>query len=168
MVRGTLLTILTLGFYAPSFQNQGRAFFVKNVRFGSEPFMYDGKAGQLFREYLKALLLTIPTLGLCWVWYAAFKHRHFWGHTAMRGARFRSTVTGGGLLAMRVTNGLLVLFTLGIGTPWAITRAHTFWCDNLALHGTVDWAAIQQRSQRATATAEGLAEGFDIDVGFGG
>jgi uncharacterized membrane protein YjgN (DUF898 family) len=168
MVRGTLLTLLTLGFYGPSFQNQRRAFFVKNARFGSEPFLYDADGRELFREYVKTLLLTIPTLGLYWVWYAAFKHRYFWRHTAMRGARFRSSVSGGDLFKLRLTNLLLVIFTLGIGTPWAITRTHAFWCDNITLQGTVDWATIEQRAQAATATAEGLAEGFDVDVGFGG
>src|SRR5687768_8588838 len=51
MIRGTLLTIVTLGFYGPYFANQTRAFFVENARFGSEPFMYDGKPGPLFKEY---------------------------------------------------------------------------------------------------------------------
>jgi uncharacterized membrane protein YjgN (DUF898 family) len=168
MVRGTLLSIVTLGFYGPRFQNKRRAFLVSNARFGSEPFLYDGDGRGLFGQYVKALLLTIPTLGLCWIWYAAFKHRYFWGHTAMRGARFRSAVSGGALFKLQLTNALLVLFTLGIGTPWAIARTHAFWCDNVTLRGTVDWAAIEQRAQAAAATAEGLAEGFDVDVGFGG
>ena len=168
MLRGTLLTLVTLGFYTPWFQSRRRAFFVAGARFGSEPFMYDGDGRGLFGEWAKALLLTIPTLGLYWIWYAAFKHRYFWDHTAMRGARFRSTVSGGELFALHLTNLLLVVFTLGIATPWAITRTHTFLCENLTLEGTVDWATIQQRAQQATATAEGLADGFDIDVGFGG
>jgi uncharacterized membrane protein YjgN (DUF898 family) len=168
VARGTLLSIVTLGFYGPSFQNQRRAFFVTNARFGSEPFLYDGDGKELFGQYVKALLLTIPTLGLCWIWFAAFKHRYFWGHTAMRGARFRSSVTGGQLFGLRVTNVLLVLLTLGIATPWAIARTHEFWCNNITLRGTVDWATIEQRAQTATATAEGLADGFDLDVGFGG
>jgi uncharacterized membrane protein YjgN (DUF898 family) len=167
MARGTLLSIVTLGFYGAHFQNQLRAFFVENVRFGSEPFMYDGKPEPLFRAYVKAILLTIPTLGLYWIWYSAFKQRHFWNHTAMRGARFQSTITGGALCKLHLTNLLIVLLTLGIGTPWAIVRMHDFWCDNLALVGTVDWASIEQRALQAQALGEGLAEGFDVDVGIG-
>ena len=167
MIRGTLLTIVTLGFYAPYFANQARAFFVEHAKFGSEPFMYDGKPGPLFREYVKAVLLTLPTLGLYWAWYAAFKNRHFWNHTAMRGARFQSTITGGALLGLHVTNLLLVLFTLGLGTPWAIARMHSFWCNNLSLVGTVDWATIQQRAGEAQAVGEGLADTLDVDVDFG-
>ncbi len=167
MVRGTLLSILTLGFYTPWFQNERRAFFVNHARFGSEEFTYQGDAKELFGEFIKALLLTIPTLGLYWIWYMAFQHRYFWSHTYMRGARFQSTVTGGAVFKLTFTNLLLVIFTLGIGTPWAIARTHVFWCDNVFLVGTMDWAAIQQRAQDATATAEGLAEGLDLDVGIG-
>jgi uncharacterized membrane protein YjgN (DUF898 family) len=168
IVGGALLSIVTLGLYTPWFQNSRRAFFVRNARFGSEPFLYDGKGQALFTEYLKALLLTLPTLGLIWVWYAAFKHRYFWNHTAMRGARFRSTVSGGQLFGLMFTNGLLVLLTFGLATPWVITRTHTFYCNAVSLHGTVDWAAIEQRAQTASTTAEGLAEAFDVDIGLGG
>ena len=167
MVRGTVLTILSLTLYSPLFQNQRRAFLVNNTRFGSEPFMYDADGRELFGQYLKALLLTIPTLGLYWIWYAAFRHRYFWANTTMRGARFRSSVTGDRLFGLHFTNALLVLFTLGIATPWAVTRTHEFWCDNLLLQGTVEWATIQQRAQSAGSAAEGLADGFDVDVGIG-
>lgn len=168
IVRGTLLTIVTLGLYGSRFQNQRRAFFVRNARFGSEPFIYDGDGKELFGEYLMALLLTLPTLGLYWIWYAAFTHRYFWEHTAMRGARFRSSVTGGQLFSLHLTNAFQTLFTLGIGTPWAIARTHAFWCRSITLHGKVGWASIEQRPQAATSTAEGLAEAFDVGVGFGG
>jgi uncharacterized membrane protein YjgN (DUF898 family) len=167
MVRGTLLSILTLGFYLPYFASQRRVFLANNVLFGTEPFLYDGEGQDLFGAYLKAVLLTIPTLGLCWIWYKAFEHRYFWDHTAMRDARFSSTVTGGEMFRLYGVNLLLVLFTFGLGTPWAVTRTHTYFARNMVLFGTVDWARIQQRVQTATATGEGLAEGLDIDVGIG-
>jgi uncharacterized membrane protein YjgN (DUF898 family) len=168
IIGGTLLSVVTLGFSTPWFQSQRRAFLVRNSRFGSEPFVYDGKGSALLGDYLKALILTPLTLGLSWIWYAAFKHRYFWEHTTMRGARFRSSVTGAELVALWLTNALIVLFTAGIATPWAVTRSHAFWCSRLVLHGTVDWAAIERRSQSATATTEGLAEGLDVAVGIAG
>lgn len=168
VIRGTVLNILTLSFYSPIFQNQRRAFLVNHARFGSEPFVYDGDGRELVFEYVKAVLLTIPTLGLFWIWYAAFRHRYFWMHTTLRGARFRSSVTGGGLVLLYLTNALLTIFTLGLAIPWVVTRSHSFWCDNVYLRGVIDWAAIEQNAQTATATAEGLAEVFDVDLGFAG
>lgn len=167
MLRGVLLSIVTLGWYTPYFQSHRRAFFVNNARFGSEPFMYDGHGRDLFGDFAKAMLLAIPTLGLSWVWYAAAKHRYFWTHSRMRGAQFISTVTGGELLALHATNLLLVLFTVGIATPWALTRMHAFWCDNIRLVGTVDWANLEQRAATPSAVGEGLAESLDMEIDLG-
>jgi uncharacterized membrane protein YjgN (DUF898 family) len=167
MLKGTLLTIVSLGFYSPFFASERRAFLVNNARFGSEPFVYEGNGRELFSAYLKAVLLTIPTLGLYWVWYSAFQHRYVWSHTRIAGARFISTVQGGELLKLHLTNMLLVTFTLGIGTPWAIARMHNFGADNLMLRGAPEWATIVQSMQAANATGEGIAEGLDVDVGIG-
>ena len=167
MFKGILLSVVTLGVYTPFFQSNRRAFLVNNTRFGSEPFMYDGEGRGLFYEFIKAVLLTIPTLGFVWIWYSAFKQRYFWEHTKMRGARFEARITGMSLLELQMLNMLLAWITLGIGVPWVITRTHEFLCDRLSIVGIVDWARIRQESQAATATSEGLAEGFDIDVGLG-
>jgi uncharacterized membrane protein YjgN (DUF898 family) len=164
---GFLLSLISLGFYLPAWQNKRREYFVTHARFGSEPFLYSGRSDELFREYVKALLLTIPTIGLSWVWYAAFRHRFFWANTAMRGARFRSTVTGGDLLALSLTNLLLTLITVGIAIPWVQVRSHAFFASRLSLKGTVDWATIEQRAQQASTAGEGLADAFDVDVGIG-
>ncbi len=167
MLRGIALTIVTLGFYAPFFASERRAFLVSHARFGSEPFVYEGTGRDLFGQYIKAVLLTIPTLGLYWIWYAAFQHRYFWSHTRIAGARFISTVQGGDLFVLHLTNMLLVTFTLGIGTPWAAVRMHRFGADNLMLRGAPEWATIAQSMQAAGAAGEGLAEGLDVDVGIG-
>ena len=165
-VKGSILTVISLGFYLPQYQNNRQAYFVNHARFGSEPFMYSGDGRELFGEYVKAMLLGIPTLGLSWIWYAAFKHRYFWANTTMRGARFRSTVTGRDLLVLSLSNIALTLVTLGIAIPWVMTNTHRFYCDNLSLRGTVEWATIEQRAQQAGSAAEGLADAFDVDIGI--
>ena len=166
MLRGIFLSIVTLGFYTPFFQNERRRFLVNHARFGSEPFMYVGEGRTLFYPYLKALLLTIPTFGFSWVWYSAFKHQHFWNNTHMRGARFHARVPGWHLLELQLTNLILIYITLGIGATWAIVRTHTFFAERLTLEGTVDWARIQQDAQEANAVGDAMAEGFDLDVGI--
>ena len=166
MIRGTFLSIVTLGFYTPYFQSHRRAFLVEHTRLGAEEFTYHGDGRALVAEFLKAVVLTFPTIGLCWIWYAAFKHRYLWSQTRMRGGQFISSVTGGELFALHAMNLVLVLFTAGIAAPWAITRTHDFWCGHLRLVGTVDWASLDQRAQVADAFGEGLAESLDIEVGL--
>lgn len=166
LLRGAALSALTFGFYSPHFQNQRRAFLVNNSRYGTAPFYYDAGADPLFKEWFKAFLLTIPTLGIIWVWYTAFQHRYFWSNTGIAGAHFESNVTGGDILALRVTNVLLAIVTLGIAAPWIIARTQAFWASRLAFVGAVDFATIHQRAQASSATGEGLADSMDVDVGF--
>lgn len=167
VIRGGLLSAITLSLYSPFFRNQSRAFLVEHARFGSLKFGYDGDGKELFPQYLLALLLAIPTLGIYLFWYSAFQQRYFWSHTTVGGARFQSTVTGGSLLGLGVTNALLAIVTLGIGIPWVITRFMRYVCDRLALVGEVDWQTVQQEAMAASATGEGLAEGLDVDVDIG-
>jgi uncharacterized membrane protein YjgN (DUF898 family) len=166
MVKGAGLSIITLGFYSPWFQNQRREFLVNHARFGTEQFRYDGPADPLVKEWMKSLLLTIPTLGLVWIWYSAFQHRHFWSNTHVAGARFHSSAEAEDVFALTIINVLLGVFTLGLAAPWIITRTQSFWCSRITLVGAVDWAAIQQRIQEASTTAEGLADAMDVDVGL--
>jgi uncharacterized membrane protein YjgN (DUF898 family) len=161
---GGLLTALTLTLYWPFYANNLRRFFVDGARFGTMRFAYDGEGRDLFGRYLLALLLTLPTLGLYWIWFAAERNRYYWGHTSFGGARFHSTITGGSLLGLAITNWLLVVFTLGFGAPWALVRYHRYVCDNLALEGEIDLAAIEQQAQAASGTGEGLAAALDVDA----
>src|SRR5262249_50537637 len=132
--------------------------------FGNERFDFRGRGRDLFPNYLLAVLLTIPTLGLCWVWFLARKRRFFWNHTTFGGARFRSTVSGGRLLGLYAGSAPLLVLTLGLAWPWVRVRNIRFAYRYLTLEGPIDLARIQQQAQHASATGEGLA-GF-LDTGF--
>src|SRR3989304_2019756 len=113
-VGGTLLSLVTLGLYAPFFATKRQGFMVSHSYFGNQKFDFDGRGRDLFSPYLVAILLTLPTLGLCWIWFAARKRRYFWDHTSVRAARFHSTVTGGARLGLHVADLLLLIVTLGL------------------------------------------------------
>jgi len=143
------------------------AFIVSHSYFGTRRFRFDGTLRNLYRSYLLAILLTIPTLGLCWVWYQARKRRYFWDHTSFGAARFDSTITGRRLLRLHAVNLLLLTVTLGLAWPWVKVRNIRFICDHVTLQGPLDLAAIQQEAQRAAATGEELAGFLDLDAGIG-
>lgn len=190
---GSLFTALTLGIYYPFMQNNIREFLVHHTYIGNRPFDYDGKGSELFRLYAGGLILSILTLGIYGFWFSASKQRYFWDHTSLvplgdrsdltegempgsdsgghRGPRFRSTVTGGGLLLLSLANLGLLLITLGLAFPWVEMRTFRYFFDHLQLEGSLDLTDIQQEAQEASATGEGMAEfldtGFlDIDLGF--
>jgi uncharacterized membrane protein YjgN (DUF898 family) len=56
--RGSVLTGLTLGLYAPYFQTQTRKFFFENTYFGNARFTFSGKWSDLFGRLLLALLVA--------------------------------------------------------------------------------------------------------------
>jgi uncharacterized membrane protein YjgN (DUF898 family) len=166
-VRGALLTALTLGLYYPVFATRNQAFLTQHSHFGNARFDFDGRGTDLLADFIYALLLTLPTLGLVWFWYVARQRRFFWNHTTLLTARFRATVTGWRLFRLKLGNLMLILLTLGIGWPWATVRAARFWCRHLTLEGAVDLAAIQQETQPASATGEGLLGLLEADLDMG-
>ena len=96
----------------------------------------------------------------------AWRQRYYAEHTSFATARFRSTVTGGQLLELYLTNILTFVFTLGIGMPWIKARTAAFHADKIILEGPVDMGAIMQDLQAANATGEGLSTILDDDTGL--
>ncbi|MGA2957370.1 MAG: DUF898 family protein [Thermodesulfobacteriota bacterium] len=163
-LRGSFLSILTLGFYYPIFATRRHGFMVSHSYFGNQKFKFDGKGRDLVKPYFLALLLSIPTLGICWFWFLAKKQCYFWEHTYFEATRFHSTVTGRRLLALNLGNLFLLILTLGLAWPWVLVRKIRFTLTYLTLEGLLDPATIRQDARDATATGEVLA-GF-MDAGF--
>jgi uncharacterized membrane protein YjgN (DUF898 family) len=113
-----------------------------------------------------AIFSLLPTLGLYWFWYLAKKQRYLWDPTSLGTARFHCTVTGGKLFLLGLGNLFLLVFTLGLGWPWVMVRKARFALTYLILEGPLDLAAIQQDTQAATATGEGLGSILDLDTGL--
>ena len=84
----------------------------------------------------------------------------------MDAIQFESTVTGGRLLGLHLTNLLLLVFTLGLAWSWVIVRNIRFAFTYLSLEGMIDPALIRQEAQAASATGDVLAglmdAGFDL------
>jgi uncharacterized membrane protein YjgN (DUF898 family) len=165
-IGGVLLSVLTLGLYTPIFLVKKHAFLLSHSYFGSVKAEFDGENRGLFTSFLLALLLTPFTLGLCWFRFVARKQRFLWAHTTVGDARFDCGVTGGRLLGLHAVNLLLLALTLGLGRPWVLVRTLRFTLGYLTLEGPLDFAAVEQEAQAASATGEALAgmldAGFDL------
>jgi uncharacterized membrane protein YjgN (DUF898 family) len=129
-MRGTLyglLSLVSLGLAIP-FQNvRLYRFRMNNTWYGSQDFHCEAKSGPLFKHWLVAWLLFIPTLGLIWVWYKARETRYLVGATTFQAVRFSSTLTGGQvfklfLIYMLIFIGVTAVF-IGIATAVAIATA---------------------------------------------
>lgn len=81
---------------------------------------------------------------------------------------FASTLRATRLVWVLITNFLLVIFTLGLGTPWARTRMARL----LTQSTLVDTGAgldryVTEKQSEQSSLGEQLGDGFDVDVDVG-
>lgn len=163
-IKGSLLTLLTFGLYAPYFHMQKERFWRTNSNYGTTSFGYDGKAEDIRKDFLKAWLLTVPTLGFVWFWYAAKVTRYDWEHTSFSGLSFSFGASGRQYFAFLIGNLALLAFTLGLAYPWVVVRGVKFISKHLSMKGAVEFGKINHAPQRSKAVGEGLASVLDIDM----
>ena len=165
-VRGWLLTSLTLGLYYPFFVTSQQRFLTGHMWFGSQRFTFDGRGRDLVGAWLGTIVLFVPTLGLSWFWFAAKRQRYYAEHTRFAGARFRSAVTGPKLAWLTISTWIGLLCTIGLAWPWLTVRTTRRGFAWLSLDGPLALESITQQAQQVSATGEGLAGFFDVDLGF--
>lgn len=165
-VRGWMLTSLTLGLYYPFFVTSQQRFLTGHMWFGSQRFTFDGRGRDLVAAWLGTIVLFVPTLGLSWFWFAAKRQRYYAEHTRFAGARFRSAVTGPKLAWLTISTWIGLLCTIGLGWPWLTVRTTRRGFAWLSLDGPLALESITQQAQQVSATGEGLAGFFDVDLGL--
>jgi uncharacterized membrane protein YjgN (DUF898 family) len=157
-----LLTVVTLGLYAPFRRMRLLAYEVEHTYFGDRAVRFDGSGHDLFRHWALTWLLLLPTLGLAWFWYDARAKRYLAAHTTFDDLRFAFPVTGMQICRRSSGDLLLVVLTLGLGTPLVVLRRMRFLARHLTITGAADFAAIAQGSAPAPATGEGWLDLFDL------
>jgi len=76
--------------------------------------------------------------------------------------RFSIDARSASLLGLQFTNGLIFVFTLGLGEPIITSRTFRYMVSRLSTSGTVDLETIRQSADRGPKTGEGLADVLDI------
>ncbi|MBU3743176.1 MAG: DUF898 domain-containing protein [Sediminibacterium sp.] len=166
---GLLLTIITVGIYGPWFYMKLRTYIIEHVRMGDAEFKYYGKGGEFFVMNLVGYILTIFTIGIYFFWWQRDVFRFFINNTRMyrkeQEIAFESKASAGGFFSLIFGNLLIILFTLGLGIPWAITRSLKFVADNIAIQGDISLDELeQQQAEFSDATGEDMAD--LLDFGF--
>lgn len=163
--KGTLLTIVTIGFYGPIMNNRLHGIVLRNTHYGSMPFSYEGSDREAFRIGIKGFFLSILTLGIYSFWYTAELQRFRLANTRFSGATGSFDLSGG--LLFKVT--LVVLFgnalTLGIAFPWTTTYALRTMLSRLTLVGPVDFSQIIQQPSVGNAAGDALGGALGVELG---
>ena len=111
---------------------------------------------------MKGFLLSLLTLGLFLPWWRAEVKRYHWKHTSVQGSNFATMLTGGDLIMLYLTSGLLILFTFGLASSVVVIWRRRVHCNNLYLAGVYDESRVREiESGEASAVADGLQDAAD-------
>lgn len=168
-VKGILLTIVTFGIYGAWFTINLRRYVLSNVRFGNISFRYEADGGDYFWMVFKGYILSVLTLGIYSFWWMKEMFAFFVDNLSMYkdGERINlhSKATGGGFFALLVVNFLIIVFTLGLGYAWVVTRTMQFMADNIVAEGDIDLDTISQTEEEFTdATGEDVSDFLNLDI----
>jgi uncharacterized membrane protein YjgN (DUF898 family) len=132
MFVGLLLTMITLGIYAPWFQASLNRYMYAKTTFGPTTrgnvrFEFTGSGGELFVVMLVGNLLTMITLGIYGPWFMTNMIRYYTDNsacTAEDGTRYQLKYdgTGGSMFVTLFVGGLLTGITFGIYMPWFMCK----------------------------------------------
>src|SRR6266704_608354 len=160
-IRGSILLAVTLGIYRFWLTTDTRRFLWSNTEVLGEPLEYTGTARELLIGFLIAVAILIPFYALIFLLaltqgligqlagvigfalatvlghYAVFRARRYrLSRTAYRGVRFHQTGSAWYYAVMAVLWWTLVILTLGLAYPIALSRLERFkmrntWLGNL-------------------------------------
>jgi uncharacterized membrane protein YjgN (DUF898 family) len=159
---GTLLTIVTLGFYSPVFANRLYRISMNHTGVGTKLFEYRGDDMAVFKIGFKGILLTLVTFGIYSFWYNAAIARYRAEHTWFDGARGEIKLSGMDLFALTMLQVVGLTLTSGIAFPWVTTYTLRFGLERLRFIGPIDYAHIYRAPTDGSATADGLADALDL------
>jgi len=158
-LKNILLTIITFGFYSSWASVNIRKYITDHVNFGNVTATFKGKGNDLFVISLVGTILTFLTLGIYSFWYFRNIINFYITNTELeqdgRTISVQSTVTAGGIFGLVIVNVLLIIFTLGLATPWVVIRTIRFYMDNVILDNNFKPSEIRQGAIDVSADATG-------------
>lgn len=169
--KGLFLTVITLGIYSNWFYVEMTQYIMSHVRLGNCKFRFDGKGSDYFWLNTKGIILTILTFGIYMFWFMR-NVNHFYVNNSVliqdeQESQFQSHLTAGDIFMVGFTNYFLIVFTLGIGLPWAILRQMRMTLNNVELNGPFDPEAVLQTEEDFTdATGDDMLDALDIGLDF--
>lgn len=203
---GALITVVTLGFGAPTAIYMRNKFVANNAGFGQTRFVFNGRQGQFYAIIWKsiglailgfiALLLMVLMVGMPGVLigepnpggdstnaiafslivplavYAAIGiyvqvrlRNYVWNTTELSDTSFLSTLSVIEMLGLYLTNGLAIIFSLGLLVPWAQIRLAKYRANHLEVNLGCDWQDhIAALADEGSALGEEVGEVFDVDI----
>ena len=119
-----------------------------------------------YATIMAAYAVMIIGIALISAFYHAVFMRWMFGNMQFGEMRTRSTLMGSKLLVVRITNVLLLIFTLGIGYAWVHMRELGASLNTIDYTGNPRLDELLQDTKASPAYGEGLLEAMDVDIAF--
>ena len=162
-------SIITLGIYGSWMEMKLRGYLLNHVRAGNVEFKYFGIGKEYFFLNLKGFLLSIITLGIYLSWWENARFAYYVNNLTLnkegQQIRMNSTATGGEFFKLNIVNLLLLIFTLGFGYAWVLSRSMKFITGKIKITGDMDLDTIQQTEEDYNEETEEEMTGF-LDINF--
>ena len=187
-----LLVIVTFGIYYPWFIVKIFRHIISHVRFGNLKAKFIGSGtelfltiligvGLLFVTALMAGLLSfvlppfiapvLPAIAMFFViFFLQAKISNFFidNMSLKKGeerGKMKGSLTATGLIKLMFVNGMIILFTLGLGIPLAIIRTKRYYTSCLSIQGNIDFDSLAQGDiEEISATGDSFLDFFEIDI----
>ncbi len=169
-IKGFLLTIFTLGIYGAWFEVDIRKYILRHLKLGNLEFDFKGEGGQLFWINFKFVLLVYLTLGIYTFWYVKNLWEFMANNTVVKQdgkeVKFNIDITAGKVFELLFVNILIIVFTLGLGTPWVIVRTLTYVFKYLEIENGIDFEKVEQGDldDYDDAAGEDALDFLDLDL----
>jgi uncharacterized membrane protein YjgN (DUF898 family) len=169
-IKGLFLTIITLGIYGAWLQVDLRKYVLRNLHFGDLSFRFNGSGGQLFWITVKFILLIYITLGIYGFWYYKNSIKFYVDNLEIsqngKPVNFECNIKTADIVELLVINFLLLVFSLGLATPWVTVRTFKFILRFITIKEGLDTESIQQVSydDYDDATGDDFMDFLDFDL----
>jgi uncharacterized membrane protein YjgN (DUF898 family) len=169
-IKGLFLTIITLGIYGAWLQVDLRKYVLRNLRFGDLSFRFNGSGGQLFWITVKFILLIYITLGIYGFWYYKNIVKFYVDNLEIsqngKPVNFECNIKTADIVELLVINFFLLVFSLGLATPWVTVRTFKFILRFITIKEGLDTESIQQVSydDYDDATGDDFMDFLDFDL----
>ncbi len=165
-IKRSFISFVSLGVFIPYSDIARHKYMVDHAYFGSIKADFRSSAKSLMKIHIITFLLMIPTLGFSRFWYRAALTRAKMNGLKVGDLNFRNNVTAWDMLKNISLNLLIVLLTLGLGTPFAINRNMKFMARHNAIAGDLETSQVMQAKDRKPSIGEGLDDIMGLDGGF--
>ena len=105
-------------------------------------------------------------LGVTWAYWHVCTTNHVMESTGLPGVSFRSRMTTHDFLLLWLVNIILLVFTLGLATPWVMVRNARYRINSTTVLAEDLDSFVEGQVERTSALGEELGETIDLDIGL--